>query len=277
MACRVGFGKTVIRAKSTIVSSDNWKFVCSKNISSQIKIELWSVRDILINLPDTYVGNDTLINSGNPKLSGARLPYFPKGGPVPEWEVGLTSIWGGMEAGPGMLYPSQSVDGRVHTEGGAAMKAALQRFYVNGCQVGQAVYTPATEQLCSKYHLRHVIHTVPPLSCTVTDRSVLPTRLITSYRSALDLFMQSPDMRIAAMPLIGSGAAGFSHSEAAHCLLAAITACSERPLQISQKDEEFKTVRIAVLGFDTASIVNDVVMSEDEASIKNTHFDNTTG
>ena len=58
-----------------------------------------------------------LINPANESLLGTARPYFPRGGPLPpRAPPGLTtsSRWGGMDAGPGMLYPAQAVDGLVH-------------------------------------------------------------------------------------------------------------------------------------------------------------------
>ena len=64
-----------------------------------------------------------LVTSGNEHLLGARLPYFPRGGlsgPGPcniqaEFERWQSSGgWGGLSAGPGMVYPVQSLDGEVN-------------------------------------------------------------------------------------------------------------------------------------------------------------------
>ena len=63
-----------------------------------------------------------LVNSGNEYLLGASLPYFPRGGlPAPaasnvygdfqSWQT--SGGWGGLSAGPGMVYPVQSIDGEV--------------------------------------------------------------------------------------------------------------------------------------------------------------------
>ena len=70
-----------------------------------------------------------LINPANRSLCGAALPYFPIGGPVPQRPPpGLTnsvSGWGGLSAGEKMLYPSQTIDGVVHSLGGSKLKHAL--------------------------------------------------------------------------------------------------------------------------------------------------------
>ena len=47
-----------------------------------------------------------MINPTNPSLAGTSLAYFPVGGPCPQTAEGPLgmSMWGGMEAGEGMLY-----------------------------------------------------------------------------------------------------------------------------------------------------------------------------
>merc|ERR1719319_1527741 len=67
------------------------------------------------------------INPANRSLAGAALPYFPRGGPVPRPPPpGVqSSQWGGMEAGPGMLYPAQVCDGVVHSLGGRHLRHLL--------------------------------------------------------------------------------------------------------------------------------------------------------
>ena len=51
-----------------------------------------------------------LVNPANETLCGTRAPYCPQGGPIPlepteGWQA--ASRWCGMEAGDGMLYPTQ--------------------------------------------------------------------------------------------------------------------------------------------------------------------------
>ena len=74
-----------------------------------------------------------LINPANTALSGTALPYFPRGGPVPAPppDAALQSStrgWGGMEAGDGLLYPAQAVDGVVHALGGAELRRRLNEL-----------------------------------------------------------------------------------------------------------------------------------------------------
>jgi len=53
--------------------------------------------------------SDALIVPANEELIGPALPYFPIGGPVPRRPPpgATTSMWGGMEAGRGLLYSCQ--------------------------------------------------------------------------------------------------------------------------------------------------------------------------
>lgn len=180
---------------------------------------------------------------------------------MPVWEEGLTSMWGGMEAGPEMIYSSQSVDGRLHLEGGIEMKVMLRSLYPGGCKVGEAVTTPAPEQLLSKYGFKYIIHAVPPLRCSWSDCSTLPGELVACYKSALNIFMASEDMRCAVMPLIGSGAAGFSTHEAACCLSTALTPSSN--IKAPRK-----TVRITLLDYSSVDIIWDILMAGADISTR---------
>ncbi|CAE7511725.1 unnamed protein product [Symbiodinium pilosum] len=105
---------------------------------------------------------DVLINPANEALVGTRLPYFPmQVEPPPELQ---NSRWCGMEAGSGMFYAQQVVDGRVHALGGPHLKeACLQLAEVSPgirCPTGKAVTTPALGGL-SKF-FSHIVHTAPP-------------------------------------------------------------------------------------------------------------------
>merc|ERR1740133_931712 len=69
-----------------------------------------------------------LVNPANTALCGTLLPYFPRGGPVPLLPADAalrSSSWGGMDAGDGMMYPVQAVDGVVHAHGGCGLRKAL--------------------------------------------------------------------------------------------------------------------------------------------------------
>ena len=77
-----------------------------------------------------------IVTSANEYLVGARLPYFPRGGlsgPGPcnirgEFEAWQSSGgWGGLSAGPGMIYPVQSLDGEVNI---GSLYTALINFLI---------------------------------------------------------------------------------------------------------------------------------------------------
>lgn len=103
----------------------------SRVFSATLQLELWISEDIVSSIVNSehpsVLYNDVLLNPANPKLCGTKLPYFPKGGPIPESYDSNHSNWGGMEAGSGMVYPTQAIDGRVHLEGGDTLRQLLAR------------------------------------------------------------------------------------------------------------------------------------------------------
>ena len=75
-----------------------------------------------------------LVNPANTQLVGTRLPYFPRGGPLPVLpppELRVSSGWGGMDAGSGMLYrpPSPLITNRLfgikHDVAGTRRKSSM--------------------------------------------------------------------------------------------------------------------------------------------------------
>jgi hypothetical protein len=78
-----------------------------------------------------------------------------------------------MEAGSGMFYPSQVVDGQVSLRGGSEYAAACRRLpELPGqpgvrCPVGGAVLVPAVAGLWDAF--RCIIHAVPPQGSTSTE------------------------------------------------------------------------------------------------------------
>ena len=94
-----------------------------------------------------------LLNPANPSLAGTARPYFPRGGPLPPPPpAGLETSsrgWGGIDAGEGMLYPAQVVDGLVHAHAGSRLRSALTEVQAGEggvrCAVGGALATPAFE------------------------------------------------------------------------------------------------------------------------------------
>ena len=181
-----------------------------------------------------------LINPANRSLCGTSLPYFPRGGPVPRPPPpGLSNSlqgWGGMEAGPNMLYPSQVCDGVVHSLGGPKLAKLLEEVsdrvvarvpksaanYLYGedphakelCPIGGAVITPTAQlgQLSStSYQL--IAHTAPPIfpvretNLLSQWRSLMASCYTSSFLAIHDHCESLPPTKIAvASPVLGSGA-----------------------------------------------------------------------
>ena len=126
---------------------------CRWQPARQLWLELCTTPDIVASPPGGPC--DCLINPANEKLVGTQLAYFPRGGPCPPPPPeGVSNAWGGMEAGANMLYPAQSVDGRVHAAGGAVLREALLALpSTRGerCPVGSAVLTEAHGELRDSY------------------------------------------------------------------------------------------------------------------------------
>ena len=181
-----------------------------KNENTRKSVEVWKTNCIVTNFGKNQQasGCTTLINPGNPELSGAsKFGYFPRGGPVPspksKWE---TSNWGGMDAGTGMLYPASVVDGLVHQLGGLQLSVQCKAITAlkGGCPIGTSlVTTHGDEKLIEKYE--QIVHTSPPFY----ECNNGPDNLLRScYQSALSLAFHDNQHKIAC-PLLGAGARGF--------------------------------------------------------------------
>ena len=163
-----------------------------------------------------------LINPANPQLAGTALAYFPVGGPCPPPPppgTGSSAGWGGMEAGEGMLYPSQVVDGVVSTLGGAALRHALAAGG-SACAVGEAVVTPAVGRLTDSFDV--IAHTPPPFWPRSSDarvRTAWEGALRRCYVASVAAIVQFCTARRfplwIASPLLGAGACGAPPAEAA--------------------------------------------------------------
>lgn len=178
-------------------------------------IEIWKTTCIVTNFSEAKCS--TLINPANPELSGvSKLPYFPRGGPVPEQQpaisahhiMGYVGQWGGMDVGNGMLFPASVVDGLVHNYGGWKLQAecSAKRFQALGgeaCPIGTAVRTSAGNGPLQSWY-NNIIHTTPPFYKLHPEAE---SALQKCYRSALDLAFQYSSR--VATPLLGSGARGF--------------------------------------------------------------------
>ncbi len=198
-----------------------------------------------------------LINPANRLLTGTALPYFPRGGPLPQAPpIGLavSSGWGGMDAGSNMLYPTQVVDGVTHLHAGHQLRAALQVFSIDAlgqrCGIGRAVVT-------SSFALRHfdlISHTPTPFWPSSSDASDLDRwrqQLSDCYESSVLAILQharaaalhslgtaispaasSPNTGTIciAAPLLGTGAAGAPVSAGAQCAASAVSRLRARKL-----------------------------------------------
>ena len=158
-----------------------------------------------------------LVNSANEYLVSTQLPYFPRGG-LPRlnnvlggpgsWQ--FSTGWGGMEAGGGMVYPAQTLDGELATRcpdmaswirehvapvvtrdphhaldtadpGPRMRRLPLTRDQVR-CVTGGSVWAPVSGPLAAVFPLG-ALHTVAPYN---SDRDRDP-RLEQCYASCLAL------------------------------------------------------------------------------------------
>ena len=133
-----------------------------------------------------------------------------------------------MEAGAGMLYSKQVVDGVVHRHGGAALRDALAAAAPEQgrtrCAVGAAVVTPATGGL-REFDL--IVHTPTPFWPRLIgdqDMSEWASQLRACYTSsavALQQYTSNCALWVA-IPLLGAGAGGAPVTKAAAAAAAAL-------------------------------------------------------
>lgn len=149
--------------------------------------------------------------------------------------------------GTNIIYPEQTVDGRVHDLGGAQLATALKSLPSLGdcstrCATGAAVITPLRSHSTSPLaqNFEHIIHTVAP-SHGAPDWAVL---LASCYWSVLDCAWESatalatadgnvchksPQTVGVVFPLLGAGAKSVPAAAAAS--IAAESCASWRPAQ----------------------------------------------
>ncbi|KAK3239501.1 hypothetical protein CYMTET_50575 [Cymbomonas tetramitiformis] len=214
------------------------------------RFELWITPDVVAHPPHGFC--EVLINPANATLFGTRLPYFPRGGPVPKPPPpGVASQWGGMEAGEHMLYPQQVVDGRVTLLGGSGLRQHLTQLPVGEdnarCAEGDAVFTPAFGDLVPRF--KYLVHTVPPFYSNPAWSSLLHQ----CYLRALEEALKRGSLTCVT-PLLGAGARGAPVSCASQVAVeAAFTWCSEA----STDSREPQVLCLAVLGEEVAQTVID--------------------
>ena len=135
-----------------------------------------------------------LINPANSALVGTARAYFPRGGPVPPPPPpGLqhsSSGWGGLDAGTGMLYPAQVVDGLTHMHAGPELRGSLAGLPAdaNGsrCPIGAVVLTDAY-RLAGRFH--RIAHTPTPFwpaaQSNAATTKVWRSQLLSCYLSSI--------------------------------------------------------------------------------------------
>ena len=198
--------------------------------SQTIRVEVHRTPDIVGQPPAGKC--DCIVVPSNEALEGTQRSYFPVGGPCPEEPPkGVTNFWGGMEAGAGMMYPTQCVDGCVHVAGGPMFRAACAALpeIQPGirCPVGHALLMPSQGTLRDRYNY---------ICCTVAPFRSHPeweARLRDSFTNIIYCLEQvdkshSPEYTTAAIPLLGSGARGSSHEAAAKIAAQAVEAFANR-------------------------------------------------
>ena len=198
-----------------------------------------------------------LINPCNQSLSGTGFPYFPIGGPLPvhvDEKLTSSASWGGMEAGPNMLYPSQAVDGRVTTDGGLDLRRQLDAILASTGTIspGDAVWTLATDRLQSDHQLDYIIHTPPPFQSEVDGMDVL-TKCYTT--SIMLCFQEDLNIDVLSSPLLGSGACGFSREVAFQAFVAAvqnIEVLGEQAKLSPSKQQQIASFRLVIPSIDDA-------------------------
>ena len=196
-----------------------------------------------------------LVNSANEYLVSTQLPYFPRGG-LPRlnnvlggpgsWQ--FSTGWGGMEAGGGMVYPAQTLDGELATRcpdmaswirehvapvvtrdphhaldtadpGPRMRRLPLTRDQVR-CVTGGSVWAPVSGPLAAVFPLG-ALHTVAPYNSD-PDRD---PRLEQCYASCLALAASKvrEDTSFSVVTaLLGTGVKCIEHKHSAVMLREAI-------------------------------------------------------
>ena len=165
------------------------------SLGGQRAVELWQTQCIVRDPPGKTPRHRplALVNPANEGLTGtSNFPYFPRGGPVPERPPSGTAhstSWGGMDAGPNMLFPAHTVDGVVHALGGRELRRlCLQLPDVapghQRCPAGSAVCTMPGSAMDDRYE--QIIHTTAPFY-SARRRHECEMQLLSCYRSAFAL------------------------------------------------------------------------------------------
>lgn len=164
---------------------------------------------------------------------------------LPPPELRVSSGWGGMDAGSGMLYPSQVVDGITHMHAGQHLRDSLSAIQTNShghrCSIGCVVLTPPFELK----HFDIIAHTPTPfwhdesdpvkrvrwreeiISCYLSSVLAIVNGAALGVEHRFDSLQSSNLTRrgaiFMAIPLLGSGAGGAPFKDAAECAAEAIS------------------------------------------------------
>jgi len=207
-------------------------------------VEIWHVQDVVSKAPrgnflragaartnqesSAYCEHlRVLVNPANEFLQGTKCAYFPRGGPLPVGEQGMTSVWGGMEAGPNMLYLTQVIDGRVHQEGGQELKNILQAKMKDEkfIPLGTAIHTSAPGTLGKRgLGFDAIVHVAVPFVNEEGAQDLLKSAFCSGINTALELSAKTSisNLMTIDLPLLGSGARGFSIQESVEAVSTAL-------------------------------------------------------
>ena len=192
-----------------------------------------------------------LINSGNEYMVGTALPYFPRGG-LPRvnnvlggpgsWQ--MSTRWGGLSAGDSMVYPVQTLDGELHSDGGDMRQwlsdhvstcaraddtdvggDRMRRLHLTRdqvrCPTGAAVWSPVTGHQDRRHMFSlGVIHTVAPYN-TDSDRD---EKLLQCYQNCLNVAVNNthePQFNMSTV-LLGTGVKCIDYKSSADMLLQSV-------------------------------------------------------
>jgi len=223
----------------------------------------------------------SLLVPTNPILTSTTLfPYFQRGG-KPITKIPLrpasasSSQWGGMDAGTGMVYPVQTVDGQVYSLGGpeywsalANMRQQLQQSYKEA-RLSEDDKSDLPESLsCSAFgHLKtvgydHIIHVASPV---FKDGARSETWLRRCYERGFvgsGLYQKKNcefGSQTLVVPLVGAGCRGWPLSQAANGVVESILDLAS---QLGDDNTQDRTVNLVLVDQEVADIVLEVAAKQ---------------
>ena len=249
----------------------------------------------------------SLLVPTNPTLtSTTRFPYFKQGGHVnDDWVTPTSSTakrqdykldlrsgsddwkkssrWGGMEAGQGMVYPAQTVDGMVYIHGGKEYDEQLKRLRdrinrgkdtkISEGSTGDDLIPSAVE--CTTYgKLKSIgydelIHVAPPVynMNKNVDESGLELCYLNGFITAFNIHHEltstgsrtKGQLLVILSPLIGAGCRNWPVSEAAKLAISAIENFCLLEIEHCKKNAHRNQVHLGLVGInkDVCEVVLD--------------------